>query len=81
MEKKERKKNQRKKFTRTQFRGYRQAAAFEVAEPVPSVALFAYVARGGGGRRAGRQALMPMHHAYSNLLPPPPWHGTAVHGS
>ena len=43
--------------------------------------LFAYVARGGGGRRAGRQALMPMHHAYSNLLPPPPWHGTAVHGS
>lgn len=43
--------------------------------------LFAYVARGGGGRGAGRQALMPMHHAYSNLLPPSPWHGTAVHGS
>lgn len=47
MEKKERKKNQRKKFTRTQFRGYRQAAAFEVAEPVPSVARYLHTWRAG----------------------------------
>lgn len=55
------------------------AAALEVAEPVPAVACYLHTWCGGGGRGGGGgggQALMPMHHAYSN-----PRHGTAVHGS
>lgn len=90
MEKEKRKKNQRKnsRARNFAFRAYRQATCGPGCGvrgggtgTDAAVACYLHTWRagvvdetvGGGG---GRQALMPMHHAYSN-----PRHGTAVHGS
>lgn len=90
MEKEKRKKNQRKnsRARNFAFRAYRQATCGPGCGvrgggtgTDAAVACYLHTWRAGVvdetvGGDGGRQALMPMHHAYSN-----PRHGTAVHGS